>query len=76
LFASNLANKMYYVTERNQLATYDVVMGQPGRPREFLFTVKKSFCRASRTCLAMRALAGPSANGGAVRRPCAVRRAW
>lgn len=43
LFASNLANKMYYVTERNQLATYDVVMGQPGRPREFLFTVKKSF---------------------------------
>jgi iron complex outermembrane receptor protein len=43
LFASNLANRMYYVTERNQLATYDVVMGQPGRPREFLFTVKKSF---------------------------------
>ncbi len=43
LFVSNVADKQYYTTERNQLGTYDVVMAQPGRPREFLFTVKKSF---------------------------------
>jgi iron complex outermembrane receptor protein len=43
LFIANVTDKMYYVTERNQLATYDEVDGQPGRPREFLFTVRKAF---------------------------------
>ncbi len=28
---------------RNQLSTYDEVDGQPGRPREFLFNVRKNF---------------------------------
>jgi iron complex outermembrane receptor protein len=43
LFVSNVTDKRYYVTERNQLATYDEVDGQPGRPREFLFSVRKTF---------------------------------
>jgi iron complex outermembrane receptor protein len=43
LFVSNVTDKVYYVTERNQLATYDEVDGQPGRPREFLFSVRKTF---------------------------------
>ena len=43
LFASNLAAKVYYLTERNQLSTYDEIDGQPGRPREFLFTMRKKF---------------------------------
>ena len=43
LSGSNLAGKVYYVTERNQLSTYDEVDGQPGRPREFLFSVRKVF---------------------------------
>ncbi len=43
LFVSNVTDKVYYVTERNQLSTYDEVDGQPGRPREFLFTIRKSF---------------------------------
>jgi len=43
LFVSNVTNKRYFITERNQLATYDEVDGQPGRPREYLFSVRKSF---------------------------------
>jgi iron complex outermembrane receptor protein len=43
VFVSNVADKRYYVTERNQLSTYDELDGQPGRPREFLVTVRKSF---------------------------------
>jgi iron complex outermembrane receptor protein len=43
LFVSNLTDKVYYSTIRNLLSTYDVVEGQPGRPREYLFSVKKSF---------------------------------
>ncbi|HEX4675321.1 MAG TPA: hypothetical protein VH209_08335 [Steroidobacteraceae bacterium] len=43
LSGSNLAGKVYYVTERNQLSTYDEVDGQPGRPREFLISVRKVF---------------------------------
>ena len=43
LFLSNLTAKLYYVTEQNLLSTYDTVTGQPGRPREALFTVRKSF---------------------------------
>lgn len=43
LSASNVTGKVYYVTERNQLSTYDEVDGQPGRPREFLFSVRKTF---------------------------------
>jgi hypothetical protein len=38
-----VTGKVYYVTERNQLSTYDEVDGQPGRPREFLFSVRKTF---------------------------------
>ncbi len=40
---SNLTNKVYYLTEQNLLSTYDVVTGQPGRRREVLFTVRKTF---------------------------------
>jgi iron complex outermembrane receptor protein len=40
---SNLTDKMYYLTEQNLLSTYDVVSGQPGRPREFLFSIRKNF---------------------------------
>ena len=40
---SNLTDRMYYLTEQNLLSTYDVVTGQPGRPREFLFSVRKTF---------------------------------
>ena len=40
---SNVTDRMYYLTETNLLSTYDVVAGQPGRPREFLFTIRKSF---------------------------------
>ncbi len=43
LFLSNVTDKVYFVTERNQLSTYDEVDGQPGRPREVLFTVRKTF---------------------------------
>jgi outer membrane receptor protein involved in Fe transport len=43
LSASNVTGKVYYVTERNQLSTYDEVDGQPGRPREVLFSVRKTF---------------------------------
>jgi iron complex outermembrane receptor protein len=43
LFISNVTDKVYYVTERNQLSTYDEVDGQPGRPREVLFSVRKAF---------------------------------
>jgi iron complex outermembrane receptor protein len=43
LSGTNLAGKVYYVTERNQLSTYDELDGQPGRPREFLFSVRKVF---------------------------------
>jgi iron complex outermembrane receptor protein len=43
LFLSNLTDRVYYVTERNQLSTYDEVDAQPGRPREVLFTVRKTF---------------------------------
>jgi iron complex outermembrane recepter protein len=43
LFLSNLTAKLYYVTEQNLLSTYDTVTGQPGRPREVLFSVRKSF---------------------------------
>ena len=43
LSASNLTDKVYYLTEQNLLSTYDVVTGQPGRPREVFFSVRKSF---------------------------------
>ena len=43
VFLSNLTDKIYYSTETNLLSTYDVVAGQPGRPREALFTLRKSF---------------------------------
>jgi iron complex outermembrane recepter protein len=43
LFLSNVTDRVYFVTERNQLSTYDEVDGQPGRPREVLFTVRKTF---------------------------------
>ncbi len=41
--ATNLTNKVYYLTEQNLLSTYDVVTGQPGRPREVFFALRKSF---------------------------------
>jgi len=43
LYAYNLTDKLYYVTIFNGLSTYDSVNGQPGQPRTFLFTVRKSF---------------------------------
>jgi iron complex outermembrane recepter protein len=43
LFVSNLTDKVYFITERNQLSTYDEVDGQPGPPRQFLFTLRKKF---------------------------------
>ena len=43
VLVSNVTDKMYYSTETNLLSTYDVVAGQPGRPREFLFSIRKSF---------------------------------
>jgi iron complex outermembrane receptor protein len=43
LFISNVTDKNYYLTEQNLLSTYDAVTGQPGRPREALFSVRKSF---------------------------------
>ncbi len=43
LFIFNLTDKLYYLTEQNLLSTYDVVTGQPGRPREALFSVRKAF---------------------------------
>ncbi len=43
LYAYNLTGKLYYVTIFNGLSTYDSVNGQPGEPRTFLFTVRKSF---------------------------------
>ena len=43
LFATNLTNKVYYPTEQNLLSTYDVVTGQPGRPREVQFSIRKTF---------------------------------
>jgi iron complex outermembrane recepter protein len=45
LFATNLTNKVYYSTEQNLLSTYDAVTGQPGRPREVLFSVRKTFAK-------------------------------
>jgi iron complex outermembrane recepter protein len=43
LYAYNLTGKLYYVTIFNGLSTYNSVNGQPGQPRTFLFTVRKSF---------------------------------
>ncbi|HXR91324.1 MAG TPA: hypothetical protein VN750_13715, partial [Steroidobacteraceae bacterium] len=40
---SNVTDRMYYLTEQNLLSTYDAVTGQPGRPREFLVSVRKTF---------------------------------
>jgi iron complex outermembrane receptor protein len=40
---SNLTDKAYYLTEQNLLPTYDVVTGQPGRRREVVFAVRKTF---------------------------------
>jgi iron complex outermembrane recepter protein len=43
VFISNVTGKVYYTTERNQYSTYNEVDGQPGRPREVLFTLRKNF---------------------------------
>lgn len=43
LAGSNLADKKYYLTEQNLLATYDAVTGQPGRPRELNLSLRKNF---------------------------------
>ncbi len=43
LLVTNVTDKVYYVTERNQLSTYDEIDGQPGRPREVLATLRKTF---------------------------------
>ena len=43
VFVSNVTDKVYFITERNQLSTYDELDGQPGPPRQVLFTVRKTF---------------------------------
>ncbi len=43
VLVSNLTGKVYYLTEQNLLSTYDVVTGQPGWPRQVLFSVRKTF---------------------------------
>lgn len=43
VFVSNLTDKVYFSTIRNQLPVYDVIEGQPGRPREYLVSVRKTF---------------------------------
>jgi hypothetical protein len=39
--AGHLTDKTYCLTEQNLLSTYDVVTGQPGRPREFSLSLRK-----------------------------------
>ena len=42
-FVSNVTGKVYYITMRNQLSTYDEVDGQPGPPRQVLVSLRKNF---------------------------------
>jgi len=43
LYATNLTDKVYYIAMDNNLSTYNSVTGEPGRPRELLFTVRRNF---------------------------------
>jgi len=42
-FVSNVTGKVYYITMRNQLSTYDEVDAQPGPPRQVLVSLRKNF---------------------------------
>ncbi len=43
MLVTNVTGQVYYITKYNILSTYDSVNGQPGNPREFLFTLRRSF---------------------------------
>lgn len=43
LSGTNLTGRLYYLTIANGLSTYDDVVGNPGRPREFLVTLRRNF---------------------------------
>ncbi len=43
LRGTNLTNKVYYPVIGNGLSTYNDVVGTPGRPREFLVTLRRNF---------------------------------
>jgi iron complex outermembrane recepter protein len=43
LRGTNLTDKVYYSVIGNGLSTYNDVVGTPGRPREFLLTVRRNF---------------------------------
>ena len=43
LDAMNVTDKLYYLSKFNQLASFGILTGQPGEPRTFMFSVKRSF---------------------------------
>jgi iron complex outermembrane recepter protein len=43
LDASNLGDKLYYLSMFNQLSSFGTLTGQPAEPRNFMFSVKYSF---------------------------------
>jgi iron complex outermembrane receptor protein len=43
LDVNNLTNKLYYLSKFNQLSSFGILTGQPGMPRNMLFTVKYTY---------------------------------
>ena len=43
LDVTNLANKAYYVSRVNSIVPFGTIEGQPGRPREYFLSVRRSF---------------------------------
>ncbi|MDB6046648.1 MAG: TonB-dependent receptor-like protein [Gammaproteobacteria bacterium] len=43
LDVNNLTNKLYYLSMFNQLSSFGILTGQPGMPRNMLFTVKYTY---------------------------------
>ena len=43
LDVNNLTDKLYYLSKFNQLASFGILTGQPGEPRTFIVSVKRTF---------------------------------